>query len=387
MDNNADKINKVRFGAHPHADMHCDSLLHGYRSGTDSIYTGMWNADGSPRSMQSISQMAEGGQLLQFFAVFFPEQDYIDGWTTPEEGHQKLHLPSDDIFFDTCVKWLHREVEQHSDVAALARNAAEVRTNYENGKVSAVLTIEDGRFVNGDITRFAALKKIGVSAIALTWNHPNCLGWPNSDDPEIMNRPLTAFGQEAIAEMNRCRILIDVSHLNDGGFMDVARLSKAPFIASHSNCRAITSHRRNLTDEMIRIIADKGGVCGLNFCEDFVNPDSVMKDERAYTERYVQWKGKITEDVLKAAKEAFRHHDILPALPEDLAAHVLHMLNVGGEDVIAIGSDADGFDCISEINEPNKMSILFDVLQKKGLTSRQLDKFASGNVLRVMEEL
>ena len=134
--------------------------------------------------------------------------------------------------------------------------------------------------------------------------------------------------------------------------MDVARYSMKPFIASHSNCRELTAHPRNLTDEMIRILSEKGGVAGLNFCPDFVVPRGAQPDS---TVGY-------------------------------LASHVLYMLKVGGEDCIALGTDFDGVGGHLEISHPTQMERLFDALHKKGLTQRQLDKFASGNVLRVMRE-
>ena len=214
------------------------------------------------------------------------------------------------------------------------------------------MTVEDGRMVQGRMDRLLFLYEQGVRAIALTWNYANCFGYPNSKEPEIMSKGLTDFGIEAIGEMNRLGIMVDVSHLSDGGFMDVARYSTKPFIASHSNCRELTVHPRNLTDEMIRILSEKGGVAGLNFCPDFVVPRGAQPDS---TVGY-------------------------------LASHVLYMLKVGGEDCIALGTDFDGVGGHLEISHPTQMERLFDALHKKGLTQRQLDKFASGNVLRVMKE-
>ena len=192
----------------------------------------------------------------------------------------------------------------------------------------------------------------GVRAIALTWNYSNCFGFPNSTDPEIMKKGLTDFGISAIEEMNRLGIMVDVSHLSDGGFYDVVQLSKKPFIASHSNCRELTSHPRNLTDGMIRLLAAKGGIMGLNLYSEFVTPDGAKPESRI----------------------------------EYLVAHVLHMFHVGGEDCIGIGTDFDGIDGQLDIDKPIEMELLFDALHKKGLTERQMDKFAYGNALRVIKE-
>lgn len=320
-------------------DMHCDTLQRTFTQGASSLYDG--------EGMQSIKLMQEAKQMCQFFAVFFPPRDipYADGTPRPA-------MPSDEEFFAVLAENLRKEVAMHSDVIAMAESAAGIMNNWSKGLASAVLTVEDGRMVQGRMDRLLFLYEQGVRAIALTWNYANCFGYPNSKEPEIMSKGLTDFGIEAIGEMNRLGIMVDVSHLSDGGFMDVARYSTKPFIASHSNCRELTAHPRNLTDEMIRILSEKGGVAGLNFCPDFVVPRGAQPDS---TVGY-------------------------------LASHVLYMLKVGGEDCIALGTDFDGVGGHLEISHPTQMERLFDALHKKGLTQRQLDKFASGNVLRVMKE-
>lgn len=192
----------------------------------------------------------------------------------------------------------------------------------------------------------------GVRAIALTWNFANCFGYPNFPKEEYRNQGLTEFGKLAVEEMNRLGMMIDVSHLSDGGFYDVAKISRKPFIASHSDCRAVTDHPRNLTDDMIRLLAEKGGVAGINFAPDFAGTGS-KSDECQI---------------------------------EDLVRHVLHFIRTGGEDCVGIGTDFDGVFGNLEIDEPAKMDHLFDALKKVGITERQLDKIASENVLRVIKK-
>lgn len=200
--------------------------------------------------------------------------------------------------------------------------------------------------------RLGYFYSMGVRAMALTWNYPNCFGSPNSTDTRVMHTGLTPFGKEAVGVMNDIGMLIDVSHLSDGGFYDVARLSRKPFAATHSNCRALSPHPRNLTDDMIRMLSEKGGVAGLNFYGPFLSDDITETHSRV----------------------------------EDMCAHVLHMLKVGGEDCIALGTDFDGMDGSFEIGSPTQMWRLFDALKRKGLTARQLEKLASGNALRVLRD-
>ena len=314
-------------------DMHCDTLLQTLHEDSSLLYEN----DG----MQSLKLMQEAKQMCQFFAVYFP----------PRCADSVPPMPPDDKFFRILCNNLHKEVAKHSDFIAIAHNYEEIMNNWNKGLSSAVLTVEDGRLVEGSTEKLYDLYEQGVRAIALTWNFANCFGYPNSKDVDTMNKGLTDFGKEAIEEMNRLGILIDVSHLSDGGFYDVAKLSKKPFIASHSNCRALTPHQRNLTDDMIKVLAEHGGVSGINFCPEFV--------------------GDSTDGVSRV---------------EDLAAHVLHFIKVGGEDCVGIGTDFDGVEGELEIAHPTQMSLLFDTLEKKGVTPRQLDKLASGNVLRVIKE-
>lgn len=316
-----------------YVDMHCDTLLRTLRADSGLLY----DNDG----MQSLKLMQEAKQMCQFFAVFFP----------PRREDMVPPMSPDEEFFRILCDNLHKEVEKHKDFIAIAHNYDEIKENWEKGLSSAVLTVEDGRLVNGSMETLQHFYNQGVCAIALTWNYSNCFGYPNSKDATVMEKGLTKFGKESIAEMNRLGILIDVSHLSDGGFYDVAALSRKPFIASRSNCRELTPHQRNLTDDMIRVLAEHGGVSGINFCPQFV--------------------GDSKEPVSRV---------------EDLAAHVLHFIKVGGEDCVGIGTDFDGVEGELEISHPTQMSLLFETLEKKGVTPRQLDKLASGNVLRVIKE-
>ena len=322
----------------PYVDMHCDSLTREIFDKRGSVYDG--------EGMQSLKKMSEAGQLCQFYAIFFQPpnlKDFVKD--TPE-------IPPDWEYFQILREGLYMEVEKHKDKMAMAYSYQDIMTNWKMGLSSAMLTVEDGRGVDGQMENLYRLHDAGVRAIAPTWNFANCFGYPNFPKEEYRQKGLTDFGKEAVEEMNRLSMMVDVSHLSDGGFYDVARISRKPFIASHSDCRAVTDHPRNLTDDMIRLLAEKGGVAGINFAPDFSaeNP-------------------KAGECHVK-----------------DLVRHVLHFMNTGGEDCVGIGTDFDGVWGKLEIDEPAKMDQLFHALQKAGVTERQLDKIARENVLRVIKE-
>src|SRR5699024_2775635 len=159
---------------------------------------------------------------------------------------------------------------------------------------------------------------------------------------------LKTFGKDAIEYMNHLGMIIDVSHLSDGGFYDVAKISKKPFIASHSNSRTLSPHQRNMTDEMIKILAEKGGVMGLNFAPQFLNEDISIRDSKI----------------------------------ELMVKHLNYMKNIGGEDVIALGSDFDGIGGNLELDSSDKMYLLFDALRVDGWSERLIEKLAYKNALR-----
>jgi membrane dipeptidase len=309
-------------------DMHCDTLLKEIEDGR--LYNNSAN-------MLDIHRMALAGQGAQFFAVFFPPK-------TPEG----VQLP-DDALFAKARQLLLDTAAAHPDVLRMAYTASDIERSVEAGCCAAVLTIEDARAVDGDLLNLRRFYDAGVRAMSLTWNFKNCFGYPNSPDPEIMCRGLADFGREAIPEMNRLGILIDVSHLSDGGFADVATLTSKPFAATHSNCRALCDHPRNMTDAMIRTLADKGGVAGINFAPDFLSPDSNGESRI-----------------------------------RDLCRHVLHFIDVGGEECVGLGTDFDGIHGQFEVGQPTDMEKLFDALLQNGMSERQLEKFAFLNVLRIL---
>lgn len=312
---------------HPWIDMHCDSLLRAYRDGSDSL----WDGEGH----QSLKQLAESGQMCQFFAVYF----------RPKAEQQE----EDIAYFLKLRGMLTEQLALHTDSVAQALTTEEIRNHAAQGIASALLSVEDGRMIDNDINRIAWMKEMGVRAIGLTWNHANCLGFPNSPDPAENRKGLTPFGREAVEEMNRLGILVDVSHLSDGGFDDVAEICRKPFAASHSNARAVTDHPRNLSDPMLKKLADRGGVTGLNLVPEFLNDRN------------------------------------LPGTVDMLMEHARHIVRVAGEDALGIGSDLDGFSEPSEISCASQMGLLFSAMEKE-FTPRQIDKFASGNVLRVLAE-
>lgn len=320
-------------------DTHCDSLM-------VALMRGGENPDLYDSSCISVDfkRMKEGGQMAQFFAIFLP----------PQEGYRIMGIPEipEEEYIASCHRILMTNIEKYSDEVGLARNAKELLENEEAGKLSAVLSMEDGRAVWGKMENLKYFYDLGVRALSLTWNQENCFGAPNSKDPEIMNRGLTDFGKEAVDYMQELGMLVDVSHLSDGGFKDVADICRKPFIATHSNCRALSPHQRNLTDEMLRVLGNAGGVAGINFGPEFLNEDVECKVSTA-------------------------------AL---MARHAKHMADAGGIECVGIGSDLDGIQGNLEISDCSKVYLLEDALKKEGFTSEDIEKIFWKNTFRVIQE-
>ena len=322
-----------------HIDMHCDSLMMLLLQDREKA-----NLYNSPYTHVDIERMVKGGQMAQFFAAFLIPEAF---WS-----YFKMEPMSDDDYIKTLHEYLIRNVEAHSDKIAMAYSADDIINNYAAGKTSAVFTIEDGRSVNGDMNKLKEYHDLGVRAISLTWNAPNCFGAPNSTDPVVMKTGLTDFGKEAVQYMNDLGILVDVSHLSEGGFYDVAKASKKPFAATHSNAMALCPHQRGLTDDQIRVLGNAGGVTGLNFGPEFLNQDITCKDSTA-------------------------------AL---LAKHARHIANIGGIDCVGIGSDFDGIEGNIEVEDCSKLYLLEDALKKEGFAESEIEKIFYKNVLRVLKD-
>jgi len=311
----------------PILDLHCDTAAEILRGRS------LYENDG----MISIAKMREGGVFCQFFAMFI----HMSVYESIEAAFLKL---------GKIYRSLIGELEKQSAYIAMARNAAGIAANREEGKISAILAVEEGGVLDNRIERLDGLYEMGVRLVTLTWNFENCLGFPRSLEPDAMARPLKPFGLEVVQRMGELGMIVDVSHLSDGGFWDVAKHCKVPFVASHSNARSIHGHPRNLTDGMLKALAEAGGVAGVNFFHNFLG---------------VEEKGSV----------------------EQIIRHIKHMHKVAGIDIIAIGSDFDGFDDANEVSDCSKFSLLTDALLKAGFSEDEIEKICWKNAMRVIEQV
>ena len=213
---------------------------------------------------------------------------------------------------------------------------------------TGIISCEGGEMLEGSLDRLAEFDdKTRIRMIALTWNFENEIGYPSKSGSDL---PLKPFGHALLKEMDRRGILADVSHLNDAGFWDVCEHTELPPIASHSNCRWLCGHSRNLNKDMARAIIDRKGFIGVNFYSCFLSDD-----------------GQATLD--------------------DVRRHIDALYELGGEDVVGFGSDFDGIEVWPEgLSNPADFPNLLDHLARHGYTQTQLEKLAGLNLWRVLKQ-
>nr|WP_279288986.1 dipeptidase [Anaerosolibacter carboniphilus] len=306
--------------------MHCDTILR-LMGDKDKLVLKQ------NKFQVDIEKLKQGNSLAQFFALYVDLNEERDPMETCLEMLDKFYL----------------ELDKNHESIALARNYDEISKNDEEGRISALLTIEEGGVLKGELSHLRNLYRLGVRLITLTWNYPNEIGYPNALE-DCQHKGLTRFGEELVTEMNTLGMIIDVSHLSDQGFYDVARISSKPFVASHSNARHVMHHTRNLTDDMIRVLANKGGIMGINFEKLFLGNDPVSK-------------------------------------VDNMIRHIEHIRNVGGIEVISIGTDFDGISPGWEIPHIGEMDKLVKGLEDHGFHQDEIEKICYKNTLRVIKEV
>jgi len=248
------------------------------------------------------------------------------------------------------IDCFYREIENNQDDISLVTNYDQLKEVNRAGKIAAILSIEGGEALEGDLGVLRVLYRLGVRLLTLTWNQRNQIA--DGIGESRTGSGLTEFGLKVIDEMNRLGMLIDVSHLSETCFWDVIKRSKAPIVASHSNCYNLCPHPRNLKDEQIKAIADKGGVIGITFVPNFLT-----QEKRKTT----------VKDVVK---------------------HINYLVEKVGVDCVGLGSDFDGTGGLPlGLEGVDKISNITEGLLGRGYEEREIEKILGGNFLRVFKEV
>ncbi len=292
---------------------------------------------------------------------------------------------------DELIDMVEAIAEAHPEKFALARSPADVRKNFAAGKISLPLGMENGSPIEGKLENLAHFHRRGIRYITLAHSEDNHIS-DSSYDTRRTHGGLSPFGRKVVAEMNRLGIMVDVSHLSDEAFWDVLEVSEVPVIASHSSCRHFTpGFERNMSDEMIRALAAKGGVIQINFGSGFLDAEIRKASERRRREiEDLLNENGLSRDEHEAGRliEAYvAEHPLPRATVEKVADHIEHVIELVGVDYVGFGSDFDGVgDSLPEgLEDVSAYPNLIRVLLERGYTRADIEKICSGNVLRVWQ--
>lgn len=334
----------------PIIDLHCDTL---YRlsSGPDRFFA----PSGTGRTHISLAGLQNARSILQCFALFtdlceLPAPEPMSSFSKQRNLFQEI---------------LSRANGQLRHI----KTASDLTDCIEKKAVGALLTLEESCLSEHPVSLLPKLYEQGIRMATLTWDYstvlatsavnapprpiPGCHLFPAAFSGIPERYPgLTPTGFDFLAEAERLGILIDVSHLSDAGFRDVAAHSRRPFLASHSNARSVCNVPRNLTDDMLRVLAERGGLAGLCLHEPFLTPLSNRKNE----------------------------------ITEALLAHITHIFNVAGSEVLALGTDFDGTPGSSAVPDISRLPLFAEQLKKAGLSSGRIDHLFYKNALRFFKE-
>ncbi len=356
-------------------DAHTDTLQ---RLVMDGVDLGVRSSGDPLVERADLPRYAEGGVDAQIFAV------WVDTIYVPHHAARRAFQQIDAF---------HNVLEEHPDRVGLARTGQGVRDLAAGGRFAMLLSIEGGDAIQNDLGILRTFHRLG--ACSMTLCHSRTTDWVDSSTDEPRWNGLNDFGREVIAEMNRLRMVVDVSHTSDQAVQDVLAISEQPVIASHSCCRELCDHARNLPDELIRGIAERGGVVGINFYSAFVDQQyldayrATHEDGLAALNKPVEVPA---EDLDAVARERLYSHAVrdVPRPPfESLLDQIDRMVDVAGIDHVGIGTDLDvphlstpeGFDDVTHFPR------ITQGLLERGYPTDHVKKILGDNFLRVLDEV
>ncbi len=327
-----------------------------------------------------LPRIREGGLDVQFWSIYLGRREG-DGRAIREALER--------------IDAVYEMVRRYPDQTELATSEAEVRRIVAEGKVASLMGVEGGHIIEDRLAVLRTFQRLGVRYMTLT--HSFHTGWADSSGtrqvPEPVHGGLTAFGEEIVREMNRLGMMVDVSHASDDTFADAIRVSRAPVIASHSSCRAVADHPRNMSDDMLRALAKNGGVVMINFYPSYIDLE-VGKRAREHYETIKDEMQAIREraggDLLLRMREGRRLNAAHPwpqAPLSKLLDHFDHAIAVAGPDHVGLGADWDGVPSMpSGLDDVSKLPGLTRGLIERGHSPETVRKVLGENLLRVMRE-
>ncbi|OLB17223.1 MAG: hypothetical protein AUH16_11245 [Acidobacteria bacterium 13_2_20CM_57_7] len=327
-----------------------------------------------------IPRMREGNLSAIFFSIWMPSKV-----TGPEAVDRAL----------VQIDAVREQVRKHSNDMVLATTAAEVREARKQGKIAALMGVEGGHMINSNLGVLRSYAALGVRYMTLT--HSSNDEWADSSTDKPAHNGLTEFGKDVVREMNRLGVIVDISHVSDKTFYDALEVSKAPLFASHSSCRAICDAPRNMTDQMMKDLAAKGGVVQINYHVGFLSQE-FRNAEKADPEINKAISAEVTKRCgdnegcqLIEGDRLTREYVEQGKLPRvefgKIIEHIEHAVKVAGVDHVGLGSDFDGANMPYGMEDATKLPKLTEALLQKGYSEGDVRKILGENTLRVMTEV
>lgn len=319
-----------------------------------------------------LPRMKKGGLNALFFSI------YMSGTVTgPKAVNDAIER----------IAAVHRLAEEFPDQVAVCVTAEQVRKAHKQGKVAALMGMEGGHMINNSLAVLRMYAELGVRYLTLT--HSLNTDWADSSGDQQKHNGLTDFGKDVVRELNRLGVMVDISHVSDKTFLDAIEVSKAPLIASHSSCRAISGHARNMTDPMIKALAAKGGVIQINYLDSFIDKDLFQYSQKSQSlMRELQQTYPGRENAAKRREEVAKQFGPAPkASWERIIDHIDHAVKLVGVDHVGLGSDFDGGSMPVGMEDCTQLPKITEALMRKGYSASDLRKILGENTLRLLSEV
>lgn len=336
-------------------DGHNDVLLRLWQKHSAGAVDDFVKGDGL--GQMDLPRMQAGGFAGGFFAIFVPNPDDPphddDDMNPPPAGEVKTPTALGPALGMAAI--LHRIERAAPDRFSVCRNVSEIREAMNDGRVAAIMHVEGAECIDANFESLEVLHAAGLRSVGPVWSRPNIFGhgvpfrFPSSPDT---GPGLTDLGRELVRQCNARRIMVDLSHISEKGFWDVAKLTNAPLVATHSNAHALAPSSRNLTDAQIRAVGESGGMIGLNFANGFLRADGRWMSENGL---------------------------------DSMMRHLDHLMKLAGEDHVGLGSDFDGARIPSQIGDVAGLPRLTDAMSAHGYGDKLMAKLTHENWFAVLE--
>jgi membrane dipeptidase len=350
-------------------DGHCDTP---YRLIRHNLHLG----EHDPEAQLDLKSLREGGITASFFAAYVPP--FYAGRGAARFAYRVIEL-------------IHDEVRRNPEVLTFVKDSAGIRQAKADGKSAILIGIEGGHAIEDSLSILRDFYTLGARYLTLT--HVNTNNWCDSSGDGGRHNGLTDFGKDVVRTMNDLGMIVDISHVSDAAYYAVLETTRVPVVATHSSCRALCRHPRNMTDAMLRDLAKNGGICMINFFSAFLNDrvaEVIINSQKRVRSESAGGTEEMPNDTTDwdSYLEWFNTLGCPQATLDDAADHVIHAAEVAGVDHVGIGSDFDGVPALpTDLQTASGLPLLTARLLERGMSEDDVEKVLGGNFLRVFEQI